>query len=125
MPSLQRKWFISIFESGIFKFLQELEQRLREEVAAKEEAEKSVDLLKTEKEKIVGKNEVNFSLKSVFIWYRKFFTALFQKLKNQLAQEELKLGEARIMQTLHCETIRQLQCEKVGISYKLLIYKSI
>ena len=97
-----------------------MEQRLCEEVAAKEEAERNVDLLKTEKEKIAGKNEVNFSLKSVFIWYRKFFTALFQKLKNQLAQEELKLGEARIMQTLQSETIRQLQREKTVIYYILL-----
>ena len=97
-----------------------MEQRLREKVAAKEEAERNVGLLKTEKEKIAGKNEVNFSLKSVFIWYRKFFTDLFQKLKKQLAQEELKLGEARIMQTLQSETIRQLQHEKTVISYKLL-----
>ena len=74
------------------------------------------------KEMIAGENGVNFSLKSVLIWYyRKFFTTLFQKLKNQLTQEELKLGEARIMQTLPSETIRQLQREKCVISYKLFM----
>ena len=56
------------FLGGIFKFLQELEQRFRDEVAtAKEEAEKNVDLLNTAKEMIAGENGINFALKSVFI----------------------------------------------------------
>ena len=39
-----------------------MEQRHCEEVAAKEEAERNVGLLKTAKEMIAGENEVNLSL---------------------------------------------------------------
>ena len=60
LPSLRRKWSIFIFEDGILEFLQELEQRLREEVAAKEGAERN--MLKMAKEMIAGENRVNLSL---------------------------------------------------------------